>query len=49
MNNYYKETPQARKKRRHEEDKIENPHNHFLTKDYYTFSEGMHFCHLCAD
>lgn len=49
MNSYYKDTPQERKKRRHEEDKIENPHRHLLTKDFYTHSEGMDFCPLCAD
>ena len=42
------ETPQERRQRRHEEDKIENPHRHFIDKPYYTYEEALELCPYCA-
>jgi len=48
MNEFHLETPQERRARRHEEDKIINPDRHDPQKIAYSFMEAQSLCYWCA-
>lgn len=46
--NYYIETPKAKRVRRHEEDKLANPDRHNPQKNNYSYEESLNLCFWCA-